>query len=518
MSLSTTWQNLVSSALLGTERQKPNLSELEFLRGIDTSNPESALLSASATLSQYKKVGQQLASRLEPKLEPAETETLPALSQAQHSLLLECLNDRTEQFSEYLELAAKAKLRAPFELLDQLIRKTSADSSLRERVLPVLGARGLWLAKHLEYGAWVSGSSLDENVWELGLPAQRRNYLFALRGSDPQLALQKLEAVWKQEPAKIRSDLIATLEVNLSMTDENFLENALDDKGKDVRETAAKLLSKLPNSRLMERMKARVTPLLQFTPEGKPGLLGLKKGTPAKLEVILPESCDKAMQRDGIELKPPSWQKIGEKAYWLQQMLEITPLEFWEKTLTATSLELVAATNKHEYQKLILEAWRSSLKHYRYNLAWADALKQSGKAEFQLSDYGFVMNQTELEQFILLRLKLPNPPLEHDQSPYYLASSFESWSAQLTRGICERVKQYFLERDKKTEAELNKYNSGDYRLQAHLNTYSQSMNPGVALEILSTLNLKNKFENLDATLETLRFRIKLQNAFLGEQP
>lgn len=518
MSLANTWQNLVSSALLGTERQKPNLSELDCLRGIDTSNPESALLSASATLAQYKKAGRQTNTNLEPQLEKSATETITTFSSQQHSLLLECLNARTEQLSECLELAKSAKLRAPFEVLDQLIRKANNDSSLREHLLPVLGNRGLWLAKHLEYGAWVSGSSLDEPVWELGLPAQRRDYLYALRGSDPQLTLQKLEVVWKQEPAKIRSELISTLEVNLSMTDEEFLENALDDKGKEVRETAAKLLTKLPDSRLMERMRARVTPLLQFTPEGKAGMFGLKKGTPAKLEVILPESCDKAMQRDGIEAKPPSWQKIGEKAFWLQQMLKITPLGFWEKTLKATPLELVAATNKHEYQKLILEAWRSSLKHYRYNLAWADALKQSGKAEFQLSDYGFVMNQTELEQFILLRLKLPNPPLEHDESPYYLASSLTNWSTQLTVGICERVKQYFLGRDQKTEAELNKYNSGDYRLQAHLNTYSQSMSPGVALEILGTLNLKNKFENLDATLETLEFRVKLQQAFLGEQP
>ncbi len=518
MSLATNWQSLISSALLGTERQKPNLFELEFLHGIDSGNPEAALLSASATLALYKKAGQQLNRTLEPTLEQAETEILPALSRAQQSLLLECLNARSEQLTECLKLCAKTKLRAPFELLGSVIQKANFDSSLREHVLPILGARGLWLAKHLEYGAWVSGSSLDQSVWELGFPAQRRDFLYTLRGSDPQQALQKLEAVWKQEPAKVRNDLIATLEVNLSMTDEDFLENALDDKGKDVRESAAKLLTKLPDSRLMGRMKARVTPLLKYTPEGKAGLLGLKKGTAAKLEVILPESCDKAMQRDGIEPKPASWQKIGEKAFWLKQMLEITPLGFWEKSLNATPAELVSATNKHEYQKLILEAWRSSLKHYRYNLAWADALKQSGKAEFQLSDYSFVMTPTELEQFILLRLKLPQPPLEHEDSPYFLVTGFEDWSAELTRAICERVKQYFLERDKKTEAELNKYNSGDYRLQAHLKTYSQSMNPNVALEILGTLNLKNHFENLETTLETLRFRIELQRAFQGEHP
>ena len=520
MSLTETWQNLVASALLGTERQKPNFGGIEFLRGIDPSQTETALLQAAASLTQYKKAGQQLASNLEPRLEVSDPETRPEATEQQQSMLFECLTEHTDQLPECLHLASKAGVRAPYGLLAVLIGKAHFDSSLREHALPVLGTRGLWLAKHIENGVWVGGSSLDENVWELGTPAQRRDYLENLRETGPQLALEKLKAVWTQEPAKVRSELIGTLETNLSMNDEDFLENALDDKGKDVRECAATLLTQLPDSRLMQRMKARVTPLLKFTPEGKAGMLGLKKGTPAKLEITLPETCDKAMQRDGIEAKAPSWKKIGERAYWLQQIISITPLAYWEKTLNANAQELVTATNKHEYQKLILEAWRDSLRKYHYNLAWADAIKQSGKAEFQLSDYGFVMSQTELEHFILLRLKLAQPPLEHDDSPYFLATSFETWSAQLTRGICERVKQYYLERDKKPEAELNKYNSDDYRLQAHLNTYSQNMNTVVALEILGTLNLKNKFENLEKVLETLRFRIKLQQAFssLGDQP
>ena len=516
MSLEITWQNLTSSALLGTERQKPNLAEVDFFKNIDSSNPEKALLEAAALTSSYKQAGRILETTLEPKLDVAEPEILLEASSVQKSLMIECLGS-IDYLPECLRLTAQAGIRFPFDLLNTLLH-ANRDSTLHEQVLPVLGARGIWLAKHLEHGAWVGGSSLDENVWELGTPAQRRDYLASLRESNPPLALEKLMAVWAQEPAKVRSELIDTLEIKLSMQDEDFLENALDDKGKDVRERAAKLLTKLPESRLMERMKTRVTPLLSFTPEGKAGMLGLKKGTPAKLEVTLPETCDKAMQRDGIEAKAPSWKKIGEKAYWLQQMLSITPLAHWEKILNATPQELVTATNKHEYQKLMLEAWRDSLRKYRYNLKWADALKQSGKADIQLSDYGFVMSQNELENFILLRLKLAQPALEHDDSPYYLATGFETWSSQLTRGICERVKQYFLERDKKTEAELNKYHAGDYRLQAHFKTYSQSMNAVVALEILESLSLKNKFENLETALEILHFRVKLQQAFRGEQP
>jgi Family of unknown function (DUF5691) len=517
MSLETNWQNLVASALLGTERQKPNLTNFEFLK-LDSGNAERALLQAVAALTNYKRAGQQLTDDVSPKLEVAAAETLSPPNELQSSLMLECLDHRTDQLSECLSLAAKIGVRIPTVMLDKMIRKAHFDSSLRDTLLPVLGARGIWLAKHIENAAWVGGSSLDETVWELGAPAQRRDYLYALRESEPKLALEKLMGVWTQEAAKVRGELIAALEVNLSMNDEEFLENALDDKGQDVRATAANLLTKLPDSRLMERMKTRVTPLLKFTPEGKVGLLGLKKGTAAKLEITLPETCDSAMRRDGIQAKPPSWKKIGERAHWLGQMLAVTPLAHWEQTPNAAPESLVAATNKHEYQSLLLEAWRDSLRLHRYNLAWADALKQSGKAGFQLRDYGFVLTQPELEKFILLRLKLAQPPLESDESPYYLVTGLNIWSAELTRGICERLKTYYVERDKKPEAELKKYNANDYRIQAHFKTYSQSMNPNVALEILKAIKLKNEFENLDQALETLHFRLKLQRAFTGEQP
>ena len=97
MSLRETWQNLVASALLGTERQKPNLGGIEFLRGIDSSNPERALLHAALNLGQYKKAGQQLVGTLEPQLEISEAETRPKATEQQQDLLFDCLTEHTDQ-------------------------------------------------------------------------------------------------------------------------------------------------------------------------------------------------------------------------------------------------------------------------------------------------------------------------------------------------------------------------------------------------------------------------------------
>ena len=97
----------------------------------------------------------------------------------------------------------------------------------------------------------------------------------------------------------------------MSLDDETFLEAALDDRRKEVRGAAADLLARLPESALRRRALERALPLLKFKSNK------LRRKT---IEVTLPEACDKAMQRDGVEPKP-GFRGVGEKAWWLQQML-----------------------------------------------------------------------------------------------------------------------------------------------------------------------------------------------------
>jgi hypothetical protein len=47
------------------------------------------------------------------------------------------------------------------------------------------------------------------------------------------------------------------------------------------------------------------------------------------IQVTLPEACDRAMARDGIDAKPPAGSAIGEKSWWLRQMLAcVSPTAF----------------------------------------------------------------------------------------------------------------------------------------------------------------------------------------------
>ncbi len=70
----------------------------------------------------------------------------------------------------------------------------------------------------------------DPRAWETGGRAERVGYLTALRGQDPVVARELLAAGWSRENAEERAQLLAALRHGLSLADEEFLEDALDDR------------------------------------------------------------------------------------------------------------------------------------------------------------------------------------------------------------------------------------------------------------------------------------------------
>ncbi|WP_143219756.1 DUF5691 domain-containing protein [Actinomadura sp. CNU-125] len=101
-------------------------------------------------------------------------------------------------------------------------------------------------------------------AWRSGTRHRRAAYLSRLRGTDPAAARALLRESWDREPAPDRAAFLGTFAWGLSLDDEPFLEAALDDRGKDVRQLAADLLARLPGTaygeRMAERARACVTP------------------------------------------------------------------------------------------------------------------------------------------------------------------------------------------------------------------------------------------------------------------
>jgi hypothetical protein len=168
-----------------------------------------------------------------------------------------------------------------------------------------------------------------------------------MRSIDPAGARRLLESTWGTETPEDRAAFVALLATGLSMDDEPFLEAALDDRRKDVRQAAAGLLWRLPGSRLGARMAERARSLVRT--DG------------ARVEVTLPEEVDPGMRRDGVVVKPPAGQ--GERAWWLFQLVAATPLPTW-----GPPRELVGRA-----EPLLRQAWATAAARQR-DEAWAVAL------------------------------------------------------------------------------------------------------------------------------------------------
>ncbi len=282
--------------------------------------------------------------------------------------------DLTELIPQWLAMAAERDYRAPAELLPALLDAARARTDLRPRVLAFAGPRGLWLAAlnpHWRFALRTSpgahrtaGGSPDEirRLWEEGLFAERVALLDAVRTRDPAAARDLLAGTWSAERAEDRLMFLDSLRSGLGGADEAFLEAALADRSRNVRSTAAELLSALPESALARRMAARATTCV--SPD--------RTGDVLTIGVEAPHECDAEMQRDGVLPVPPPGR--GERSWWLGQLVEAAPLSVWPGRFGGRGAEeIVALPVADGWEPELHAAWCRAAVRQR-DPAWARAL------------------------------------------------------------------------------------------------------------------------------------------------
>ncbi|MEV6163709.1 DUF5691 domain-containing protein [Streptomyces sp. NPDC052052] len=328
------WEQLVTSALLGTDRRPP-----------EGGGGPGELLDAAALHTVRRRAG-LLPAPAAARPEPAPDDPRPALPPAARRRLAQLLEDRTapgssggrrgtapdltELIPQWLATAHRYGYRAPAALLPLLLDAARSRTDLRPAVLAFAGPRGRWLAGlNPEWKFALRGSSRGPSLpdrtepeavarlWEEGLFAERVALLGALRAHDSAEALALLATTWTTERAEDRLMFLDTLRTDLSGTDETFLEQALSDRSRHVRSTAAELLSALPDSAFAGRMAARAMSCVSQD----------LAGDEVSVAVEAPHECDASMERDGVVAVPPVGR--GERSWWLGQLVEATPLTLW---------------------------------------------------------------------------------------------------------------------------------------------------------------------------------------------
>jgi len=324
VSTASGWPELVSVALLGTERRDPPAPADPALAGLAGAasggrqrRAEERLLSAAGSLAVLRRAG-RLAPPAPPLPAPAPAEARPACGAAAAYRLTLLLDDQRALLQEWLRAVAGRGLRVPAERLPDLLDAATANHALRGDVEPVLGERGPWLAAQVPRWSWAAPlpATGDEReaLWLTGTRPQRHRLFALLRRTRPDEARRLLERGLAREEAADRAWFIAALGEGLAPADEPLLETALDDRRQEVRAAAARLLARLPGSAFARRMTGRTVPLVRVDGGG--------------ITVALPDDLDEAAIRDGVLRRPSGG--TGERAWWLHQLVAATPLSAWD--------------------------------------------------------------------------------------------------------------------------------------------------------------------------------------------
>jgi uncharacterized protein DUF5691 len=441
------WQDVVTAALVGTERQKPALSAGDgalgrLLARLDPADPEGSLLRAAGTLALWRRAGQPPPAADGAAPPPCDLEDLPRCSPAAAHYLSQMLaGEYWEVLPEWLEVVTARGQRVPEDYLPKLLNFGRLHRDMRPAILPALGKRGRWLMAQNPDWDYATGQDvwLDEKAWETGNRDSRLTSLYGLRARDPGRARDLLAQAWDAEAARERASFLAVFQTGLSMEDEPLLESSLDDRSKEVRKVAADLLARLPTSALCRRMLERVRPLLSLSRHKSGGW---------RVEVTLPEACAGDMIRDGIEPKPRAG--VGEKAWWLIQMLGSVPPSTWCQEWKKTPKELVeAAGNNREWHTDLLEGWSLAAQRVR-DVEWAVVLltawsaRTGGKMPPTLGDWADVLPQEALQAWVVRLLETDQRPLEragsHPALPL-LRQCRRPWSVELSRAVLERARR-----------------------------------------------------------------------------
>jgi hypothetical protein len=484
--MSDLWEQLLGSAVLGVERRAftppPADGALGDLLGqlLSTTDPEGALLGAAAMVALVRQVGRRAALDNTPTPAACEPDDLPACSpRAARHLATMLGGTHRALLPEWLAALSVAGRRAPATLLPELLELGRTHADMRAAILPALDRRGRWLAAQnpdwsyasneflVTSDEWLDSSLVTKNSslvtqWETGSRPARLLLLAELRKSAPALARGLVESTWATERADDRAAFLATLTVGLSIEDQPLLEGALDDRSKEVRRAAAALLTGLPESQRAQRMLGRALPLLAWIPAEKARMLGLRQGQPARLEVTLPNACDQAMLRDGIEPKPPvGRQDLGEKAWWLFQILCAVPPAIWSRRFSVTPAELIEAAARGEWHALLHEAWGAAAITFQ-DAAWAESLLRADPRNVELLS---TLAPARQEALLLAMLRGDVAPLHKHPLLGLLRQTRHRWSAELTRAVLGAVRRHMRTANAGNDHQLRSAITEDFALR-----------------------------------------------------
>lgn len=371
----TGWAALLPAAMVGTERHSgawPGLpgpvGALAAQAAEATDEPATALLRIAAVLATCSLAGTRGPARTDALPTAAPDDTWPALEAGpMHDAVRWSLHEGPARLHHTVcGSLALAQRRLPTGLLPQALELGRRSVALRAPLLPVLGERGLWLAAQRDdwkYAAGAAASSSDESHWTDGTLEQRRAFLVRERETDPSAARERLHRALPELPAKERAELVAALATGLGADDEALLDDLRADRSREVRHAALAVLLRLPQAAHPSRAASRIAALMSHE------RVLLRK----RWRIDAPERAADDWKADQVDAARPPHDPLGERAWWLFQLVRQVPLRWWSDHTALAPADLLEWADGTDWTDALLRGWRDVL-FAAPDEAWCDAL------------------------------------------------------------------------------------------------------------------------------------------------
>lgn len=504
------WDDILATAVVGTDQREFKLAVREddlgrLLAQVDDKDREGFLLTAASVAALYRSAGAAPPADTQPADEVCAPDEMSRASVRSGQHLWTMLNGEfSELLPEWLTAMKKAGKRVPEEHLPALLDHGHMESSLRSLIVGVLGQRGEWLAA--QNPDWHYATRKDErDLWETGNREERLLLLEQLRTTDPAKAHELLATTWSQESAKDRVAFLEKLSSGLSSADEEFLNEALQDRSVEVRRAARTLLARLPNSNFSRRSQQLANQLLTF----KKPLIGK-----ARIEVVMPEDPIAWLRENGIEIDSPpknATQSVGPKAWSLKELISLIPVTHWNELWQKTPLEIIRAGDESEWRESFILGFLNAA-HRDRDPDWLEALVKftsTDQEQPQLIELAAYLPPARLEALILQAFKSERGELVDGHPAFRLLKvNRNAWSDQLSRAVINSVKR---------RINQGKDNNIDWQTKAALKQFARHISPALYDELASGWPTESESwpswaKGVDAFQSLLAFRRDMHQA------
>src|SRR5262249_32039053 len=196
------------------------------------------------------------------------------------------------------------------------------------------------------------------------------------------------------------------------------------------------------------------------------------RGKRARVQTARRGARDQQMLRDGAGPKPPATrQGMGEKAWWLLQIMGAVPPATWSRQFGVAPAELIAAADG-DWQALLQEAWAAAAIAFQ-DAAWAESLL---RADPRQADLLAALPPARQEALLLAMLHGDVTPLHKHPVLGLLRQTRHTWSAELTRAVLGAVRRHM----------RASTGGGDYQLRGAITEdFARRMPPAMLHEIVA---------------------------------